>query len=107
MSYFTINTTEGEMSSIWFLEELLGRVWPSAADDVVYSFLDDCNATVSVTYVIQPFGIEKTIDYAFRLTPTSLRLGYLGTEPLDGEVDIKELAKTIDSEIYEDFRSEA
>lgn len=106
MSDFLISTTEGDKTPVEFLEDLMERIWPYAADWVELSLIDDSNATLSVAYVIQPFGIEKIINYAFSLTPTSLLMGYLGTEPLDGEVDIKELAKTIDSAIYEDFRSE-
>ena len=104
---FIVRTTQGDMDSLSFLEELLEQVWPYAADDVNFSLLDGENATLSVTYVIQPFGVEKTIDYQFSLTSTELRMGCLGTEHIDdGEADITALAEHIDSEVYEDFRSE-
>lgn len=106
MSDFHINTTEGYKTPIEFLEDLLEQVWPYAADDVDFSLIDGRNATLSVTYVIQPFGVEKTIDYAFSLTPTELRMGCLGNGDLDEKVDLEALAGHIDSEVYEDFRSE-
>ncbi len=106
MSDSLIGTTDGDKTPIEFLEDLLEQVWPYAADDVDFSLTDPCNATLSVTYVIQPFAVEKTIDYSIRITPTELRMGCLGTEALDEEVDIEALAGHIESEVYEDFRSE-
>lgn len=106
MSDSLIGTTDGDKTPIEFLEDLLEQVWPYAADDVNFSLTDPCNATLSVTYVIQPFAVEKTIDYSIRITPTELRMGCLGTEALDEEVDIEALTGHIESEVYEDFRSE-
>ena len=107
MDSFVVKTTEGDMDSMSFLEDLLERVWPYAADDVNFRLLDPWNATLSVTYVIQPFDIEKTIDYQFSLTTAELRMGCLGTEHIDeGEADIEALAEEIDSAVYEDFKSE-
>ena len=106
MSDFHINTTEGDKTPIEFLADLLEQVWPYAAEDVDFSLTDGCNATLSVTYIVQPFGIEKTIDYEISVTPTELRVGCLGSESFDEKVDIEALAGYIDSEVYEDFRSE-
>ena len=106
MSGFLIETTDGDKTPIEFLEDLLEQVWPYAADDVDFSLIDGCNATLSVTYVIQPFGVEKTTDYEIHLTATKLRMGCLGNEALDEAVDLEALAGYIDSEIYEDFRAE-
>lgn len=106
MSDFLIETTDGDKTPIDFLEDLLEQVWPYAADDVDFRLRDGCNATLSVTYVIQPFGVEKTIDYSFSLTPTELGMGCLGSESLDEEVDLEALTGRIESEVYEDFRSE-
>lgn len=106
MSDFLIETTDGDKTPIEFLEDLLEQVCPCAADDVSFSLIDPCNATLSVTYVIQPFGVEKTIDYEMSITPTELRMGCLGYEALDEKVDLENLAGRIESEVYEDFRSE-
>lgn len=106
MSDFLVKTTDGDKTPIEFLCDLLEQVWPYAADDVNFSLSYPSNATLSVTYVIQPFGVEKTTDYSFGLTPTELRMGFLGNEALDEEVDIEALAEHIGSEVYEDLRSE-
>lgn len=105
MSDFLVKMTDGDKTPIQpARDRFLTR--PPAADDVNFSLSYPSNATLSVTYVIQPFGVEKTIDYSLSLTPTELRMGCLGDESLDEEVDIEALAEHIGSEVYEDLRSE-
>lgn len=106
MSDFIIHTNEGDMTPDEFLDELSWLVWPPNADMVDFEPGGDDEGCLSVTYVIEPFGISKTIDYTVSVYPNELQVSCLDSTPLDGIVNLKELAKIIESRVYEDFRSE-
>lgn len=106
MSDFIIHTNEGDMTSNEFLEELLWLVWPPDADMVDFELEDDYKGCLSVTYVIDPFDISKTIDYEVSVSPNELRVSCVDAVSLTGVVDLKELAGIVCSWVREDFRSE-
>ena len=104
---FTVQTINGDTDPAWFLEELSDNIWPTHADMVESVLTSDYTCDLSVTYVIEPFWIEKTICYAIRVFPDKLHVSALGDIPFDDSpVDIEELARVVDSRIYEDFREE-
>lgn len=106
MSDFIVHTNEGDKPSAEFLEELSWLVWPPDSDMVEFALEDDDKGCLSVTYVIEPFDISKTIDYEVSVYPNELRVSCIGAVPLGKTVDLKELAVIVGSRIYEDFRSE-
>lgn len=104
---FTVQTTNGDMTPVGFLEELSETLWPTHADMVDGVLTSDYTCDLSVTYVIEPFGIAKTNDYEVRVCPDKLHVSALGDISFDDSpVDVEELARVVDSLVYEDFREE-
>lgn len=106
MSDFIIHTTEGDMTPDEFLEKLSASVWPANADRAEFELEGEDRGCLSVTYVLEPFGLAKTIDYGLSVSSNELRVSFIGAVPLDGAVDFKELAGIVGSYVYEDFKSE-
>ena len=104
---FTVQTTNGDMTPVEFLEELSETLWPTHADMVEANITSDYTFDLSVTYVIEPFGVAKTIDYEVRVYPDKLHVSVPDDISFDDSpVDIDELAQVVDSLVYEDFREE-
>lgn len=104
---FLIQTTEGVMTPPAFLEEVFEIVWPDNADNVDFSLVTDTAVEVSVTYVIEPFGVVKTVDYIANLAPGELKLSCGDVFSIAKNVEVGGLASDIGDALYEDFILEA
>ena len=104
---FLIQTTDGVMTPPCLLEEVFENVWPDNADNVDFSLVTDTSLEVSVTYVIEPFGVVKTLDYIVNLKPGTLSLSCGDTFSTKGVVTVGKLAADISDALYEDFVLEA
>lgn len=89
-----------------FLEDVFGRVWPEDAESLDFTLTGDYTFDVSVTYIIEPFDIVKTVDYWGKLVPGELKLSSGDDVPTTGVLDIGELATTVSDILRDDFVEE-
>ena len=89
-----------------FLEEVFERVWPEDADNVDFSLTGDYTLDVSVTYIIEPFDIVKTVDYWGKLVPGELKLSSGDDVSTTGVLDIGELATAVSHVLRDAFVDE-
>jgi hypothetical protein len=98
-----VQTTGGPMTPATFLEEVFENVWPDDADMFEFSLKTDTTLECSVTYVVEPFGIVKTIDYEALLDPDRLAVTCGDVFSIAGVVNVYELAESISNALYADF----
>ncbi len=65
--------------------------------------MTDTSVEVSVTYVIEPFGIVKTVDYIAEFVPGKLKLSCGDVFSTVEIVKVSGLAEDISDALYEDF----
>ena len=101
-----IRTMDGDMTPAEFLDAVFEDVWPQGAEEVSFDRTGECEGTLTVTYVLQPFEIEHTLAYPIEVDDLALRIVPFDAVSIWGIVNISAVVRAVDSLVYKDFRLE-